>query len=110
MDYVNFLKSYGGLILAALTVLLTIIAMIIKKKPVVDIFDKSAYENIVQYIKEAENKYGAGHGETKLTYVVNRFAAQLSESEREQYGNILFNAVSQIVDDILDTPERKEKK
>ena len=110
MDYVNFLKSYGGLIIACLVLVMIIISMIIKKKPLAEIFDNSAYEKIVQYIKEAENKYGPGHGETKLIYVVNRFASTLSADEKSKYENLLYNAVSHIVDDILDTPERKEKK
>ena len=106
MDYVNFLKSYGGLILAAITALLTIIAMIIKKKPIIELYDKSGMKDLIRLVIQAEQLFGAKEGVNKLEYVISNYASIIGAKR-----TIPFDAaVSTLVDTILDTPERKEKK
>lgn len=105
MYYVNFLKSYGPLILEALVIVLTIIAMIIKKKPITEIYDKSGMKDLINLVIEAEKLFGAKEGVKKLEYVTSKYSSIIGAKRTVPFDV----AVSTLVDSILDTPERKEK-
>lgn len=105
MDYVNFFKSYGSLIVQGIVIILTIISMLIKKKPLTEIYDKSGLKDLIVLVNEAEKLFGAKEGVKKLEYVTSKYASIIGAKRTVSFDA----AISTLVDSILDTPERKEK-
>lgn len=106
MDYVNFLKSYGAIILESIAILLTIVVMIIKKRPLMEIVDKSGLSTLIKLVKDAEKLFGAGQGDKKLEFVIENYAHEMGITRSYAFDN----AIEYLINSILDTPERKEKK
>lgn len=103
----DFLVTNWQFISAALTFLLLIIGMVIKKKPVTEIIDDSAYKDLIILVNQAEEKYGAGHGAEKLDFVISSFA-NLKNLDRDTW---IYSSIKSKVETILSTPaKRKETK
>lgn len=104
MDYVNFLKSYGVLILIGLVLILIIISMIIKKNPLTEIIDSSITSELLELIIEAESRFGSGHGSEKLQFVVSSYVSKHPWSANDSSEAV----VKTLVEYILSSPSKKK--
>lgn len=102
----EFLVENWQFISTALLTVVCIILALAKKKPVNQILDNSAYKDLIILIKQAEEKFGSGHGKDKLDYVITSFC-NLKSLDRDTF---LKCSIQSKVENILATPERKEKK
>lgn len=94
----NFIVENWQFISSALLALLTIIAMIIKKKPINKYVDEF-YGELVSLIQAAEISFGSGSGKDKKKFVLGTFMARHPDYDVYQ--------VSDAIEDILTTPLKK---
>lgn len=104
----NFIVDNWQFISIVLSILLSFIfTLVFKKKPKVTIPDDtlvSAFSLLPQWINEAEDKFGRGHGEEKLRYVIylacSFLAQQINVSVPvilDFYGSNLKEAINNIM-------------
>lgn len=101
MQIVDFIRDNWQFISSAILALLTIIAMIIKKKPVNKYVD-DFYGELVSLIQAAESTYGNGFGADKKKFVLSTFMAR--HPDYDVY------CVSDAIEDILKSPQKKGDK
>lgn len=68
--------------------------------------DDGFYSEVLKFVIDAEELYGAGHGKEKLDFVIT------SMSSIHQYGHVIDGFVKLVecaVDDILTSPHKKVK-
>lgn len=114
-SFVNFIKEYGALLLAALSVIVGVIAAIIKRRPktlsqFLNCCDEVALK-IPAYVSQFESKFGAGHGTEKKTAVLTTCLELLKDllgrDTDEAEGNYAFKLFSGFIEMVLDTPTKK---
>lgn len=103
-DLVSFLRENWQFISTAIIGILTIILAIVKKKPITEIIDNSAYKDLILLVNEAESKFGAGNGSKKLDYVLSAFCS-VKGITKDSWNYV---SIKNLVENILSTPERKE--
>lgn len=86
---------------AAISIVTFILLLIFKRRP--SIIDNSQYKDILVLINEAEKKFGSGHGEEKLNYVLDTYL-NFKGLERS-YWNI--SSVKHLIEYILSSPQKK---
>lgn len=113
--FVNFIKEYGSTIIAALSVIVGIVAVFVKRRPkTLDDFTASLNEvlsNVPYFVNVQERRYGAGHGDEKKAAVLVE-AAKLMKSylgrelspEESEFCLIHFNSM---VEAVLTAPQKK---
>lgn len=113
--FVNFVKEYGALILAALSVVVGLIAAIIKQRPkTIEEFTSVIDEvlaNIPYVVSIQELKYGAGHGIEKksaaISEALNEIARRLGRKLSNEESDYCITRVSSMVESVLDAPQKK---
>lgn len=98
--FVEFIVENWQLAVLLLTALLVIL---LKKRPVNTTVDNSLIAHLVSWVIDAERLYGPGHGDEKLKFVIEKARLYLGD---------LFNEkdITAMVEFILSSPEKKEKK
>lgn len=111
----NFIKEYGSSIIAALSVIVGIVAILVKKRPkTLDEFTSLLNEvlsNVPYLVSIQECRYGAGHGNEKKTAVLvqaaremtSRLGRELSKDESDY----CLSKVSSLVEEVLEAPQKK---
>lgn len=101
MEIVDFLRDYWQYFSVALVVICDLIFVLLKKPYKV----YGYYLDFVNWVSEAEKKFGSGHGDEKFEYVFNKYRLKYSDT------NYVFarGVVKGAVEKILDTPQRKQK-
>lgn len=105
-DVLNILKNYWPELLAILLFIASFILQLARKKPITKIYDSSMYRNLSILIKEAEDKFGSGHGSDKLEYVLNRYC-QLYNVEPSIWN---LTSIKACIEFILSIPQKHENK
>lgn len=111
----EFLKEYKEVLVSGLAVILTIICMIIKRKPkTIDEFAKILDDvclGVPAVVSKQEEVYGSGHGLSKKkdSYEVlyNRFVSRLGRKLSEDEEFIVFNRINKQIEDVLEAPQKK---
>ena len=103
MNVVDFLKEYWSFIGIGLVVILFIILLIIKRKPLTKIVDESLIAKIIEFVCSAETLFGAKSGVTKLSYVLGKIR-EIRPTDFEEYESIY----TDIVEYVLSLPHKKE--
>lgn len=101
----NILINYWPQILAGLIFIASFILQCFRKNKTF-IFDDSAYSELVTYVSEAEEKYGAGNGSDKMKYVIQRYCY----NHHLNATNYISKAIKFIVERILSTPQKKNER
>lgn len=113
--FVNFVKEFGALILAALGVVVGVIAAIIKRNPQsIDGFILALDEAIAEVpsiVHLAEANYGSGHGDEKfmmairlgLQFVEKRLGRSCTQNERA----VAINKLDTQIEQVLACPMKK---
>lgn len=105
MDVIfDFISTHFQLIINLVILAISIVVFILRKPSKTEIYDASAYNKIAILIKEAEEKFGAGNGEKKLAYVLDKYCNLLS-IDKDDYWTIA--SIKHIVEFILSTPSKK---
>lgn len=117
MDYVNFIKEYGALILAAVSVVVGVIAAIIKRRPkTLDDFKQAVFqviEDLPVYINLCEDQCSmlSSQGSVKkalcLTSACNALKSILGRSLSKTEGDYAVAEFSKSIEAILSTPQKK---
>ena len=102
-SFVNFIQNYWQVILAVITVILEIVLLIIKKRPLTEILDNSAYKDLIILIKDAEAMYGEKNGQKKLEYVLTAFC-NLKGINKDSWN---YESVKALIENVLETPQKK---
>lgn len=108
----EFLTQYAKYIGIGVVILLEIVILILKKKPVKLVDAVTAFISSVlpQAINQCEAEYPAGHGAEKLEMVVQLVITYLMQSlgltafEAEKYRKVIITKT----EDILSTPQKKK--
>lgn len=114
-EFVNFIKEYGAIILAALSAVLGFVCMIIKKRP--KTLDEFLYivdevlKDVPYMVSIEEMKVGSGHGDQKkalvLTDACKRIKSKLGRDLSKEESDYCLSVVSSMVEAVLDTPQKK---
>ena len=102
---IDFLAQYGKYIALGVVVLLEIVILILKKRPVklVDAVTSYITQVLPYAIKQAEGEYPSGHGKEKLDMVIQlvfQFLMQslgLTAFEAEKYRSFIISRVEEII-------------
>lgn len=116
--FVNFIKEYGSIIIAALSVIVGIVAILVKKRPkTLDEFCSIVNEvlsDVPYMVSIQECRYGAGHGNEKKTAVLveamHQITSKLGRKLSSEESDACLSKVSSMVEEVLDAPEKKKKK
>ena len=103
----NFILSHYEAILSVLTLIISIVILIIRKKPVLSL-NQRIYDLSITAVKEAEKKYGGLRGSKKLDfaidYVVQCLTALYPDLDITRY----VAYIEYVIESILSTPHKKE--
>lgn len=113
--FVNFIKEYGSTIIAALSVIVGIIAVFVKKRPkTIEDFNYCLYQvvsKIPEMVSDQELRYGSGHGDEKKTAVLVEATRFLSRALGRELSpveaDISLSEFSHQVEGVLETPQKK---
>lgn len=111
----NFIKEYGALILAALSVVVGVVAAIIKRRPkTLDEFISIVSEvnnNIPYLVSIQEQRIGSGYGDQKktavLTEALREVSSHLGRVLSNEESDYCISQFSSMVECVLDTPQKK---
>lgn len=107
MNIVDFVKQYATLIVAGLSLLVSIIWLFIKKKPLINLYDESFYKDLVVLIKEAEEKFiGPKLGTQRRNYVISRFFSKHHYAQDDMKFITSFVLIPAI-EQLLELPSKK---
>lgn len=112
MDYVNFIKEYGGLIFSALLILLDVIILLIKRRPkTLDDFLyclKSAVEVLPGLISHVERPGdGASKKSDVIQYAMAIIEKDLGRTLSDTEYQFAYGQLSNQIECILSTPTKK---
>lgn len=117
MDYVNFFKEYGALILAGISVIVGVIAAIIKRRPkTLDDFKQAVFkvvQELPDFINLCEDQCNklSSQGSVKkalcLTSACNALKSLLGRSLSKSEGDYAVAEFSKSIEAILSTPQKK---
>lgn len=100
-DILNFIKeNYSWLLTLFGSIVGCIFVVIFRRKSFI-IQDYEIVSEIKYFINLAESKFGAGHGPEKLKYVLDLFSSK--------HGSWSYQILG-IVEDMLSTPQKKERR
>lgn len=105
VQIVNFLRDHWQLISFILVIILEIVLLIVKRFKVIVKMPDDTLEQLITYVKDAEDIYGSGHGEEKLNYVIKRYF-QENDFDDSFKTSIEF-CIKLLVEQILSTPQKK---
>lgn len=106
MDVIfDFISTHYQLIINLVILAISIVVFILRKPNKNVLLDPSASSTLIDLIKEAENKFGSGHGEDKLSYVICKYFDLAKISLSDQHW--LYIIVKDLVEKILSTPSKK---
>ena len=100
----NFITTNYELIISGVLLVISIITFILRKGKCI-LIDNSASSKLIDLIKEAEKKFGSGHGEDKLSYVICKYFDYMQIPAADQHW--LYIIVKDTVEKILSTPQKK---
>lgn len=99
-NVINFLLHHYREIILGIIAVLEIVILILKRGKSVALTD-SQIQNVINWICEAETKYGSGNGSEKLNYVISQFRLYYPISNCEDW------VLRVMIDGILKTPTKK---
>lgn len=104
----NWVVSHPEIITSAIGLIASIVICCIRKKPVkvVDTLREKILFKLPVVIDAAEKKFGAGHGEEKLKFVIDYFTWEFSENGLI-FGDSYKEFIKYSVEQILSTPQKK---
>lgn len=105
-DFVKFLVDNWQFISTAIITLLSVILLIVKKRPLTEILDNSAYKDLIILIKDAESRFGAKEGKKKLDYVLTAFC-NIKGINKDSF---TASSVKSLIENVLETPQKKGDK
>lgn len=101
-DFIQFIvDNWQFVSSAAISIVTFILLLIFKRRPC--IIDNSQYKDLLVLINEAEKKFGNGHGDEKLNYVLDTYLN--FKGLEKSYWNV--SSVKHLVEYILSSPQRK---
>lgn len=116
--FVNFIKEYGSTIIAALSVIVGIVAVLVKRRPkTLDDFREYVFE-VVQDLPDIINlcedqcstlpgSQGAVKKSLALTSACSALRSLLGRSLSKTEGEYAVSVFSKSIEDILSTPQKK---
>ena len=97
-------QFFGSILLS----LITFIVLVCKKKTkVVDAINIVIQKLVVDFVKLAEEKFGAGNGQTKHNFVFNGCVSYIREYFPEINPHDYYSLINETIEDILSTPQKK---
>lgn len=102
MDFVKILVDYWPFISIGLVILFDLILFIFKKRSKTEIIDNSAVNDILDWVCDAEEKFGSGEGPAKFNYVLEMYANSRGLDKKQSKF-----VVEYLVDRILWSPTQK---
>lgn len=107
-EFITFLgENWRFLVYVFLTVLSTILVIRFKRKA--KLSTGSLMDKVLDWIITAEQKFGSGHGEEKLSYVlVNASAYLISLGFDHSVVKEIIPGLIDLIETILSTPQKKE--
>lgn len=105
----EFIVRYWKYISIAIVIIIEVLIILIKKKPVkvIDGVKSAILASLPDYIAEAEAKFGKGKGEEKLKYVVAKCLLDLKNAQPELDCSLYIDLIQDAVESILKTPQKK---
>lgn len=115
MNIVDFFREYWQLIGTALLIILEVILIVIKRRPLsLDEFQAvldDVLKSIPHWCSTIENITGPGQGELKKQVVLqkslDRVASKLGRDLTEAESNKVFSCCSTMIESVLATPQKK---
>lgn len=105
---IDWVVAHPEIITSAIGLIISIVICCIRKKPikVIDTFKEKILLQLPTVISEAEQKFGAGHGEDKLKFVIDFFTWSFDQ-EGVKIGDSYKKFIKLMVEQILSTPHKK---
>lgn len=100
---VDFLIENWKLI-SILVLLVVDFILLLFRRNKTQIYDSSAYSHLLTLVNEAEEKFGSGHGEEKLQYVLDGYFA-LTGIKDDSWNR---SSVRILIERILSAPQKKK--
>lgn len=101
---IEFIQNNWQFIVLVVVAILELVVALIRRRSKVEIYDDSATSELLDLIIKAESQYGSGHGSDKLAFVLSTYLEK--HPGLKGYESIIQN----IIERILKTPQRKEKR
>lgn len=101
MEVLNFIRDNWQYISSVIVIIITIIAMLIKRKPVTEVHDDSVISHILDYVIQAEEIFGHGHGADKLDYVKKCLVNSGKDAGLDM------STIEMLVEYVLSSPQKK---
>lgn len=110
-EVLHFLEVNWRFLAEILLLLASLIVACLRKRKTQVKIDESIVSELPGLVVEAESKYGPGHGQEKLQYVVARITSRLSFNNPDlslsDLEPVVLRCIEQ-VEAILSTPEKKK--
>lgn len=107
-DVLQILKDYKEYIILAVLFVACLVVNIVRKKPnkVIDTLSSTIKTLLPQFIRIAEDKYGAGHGTEKKSFVI-ALVEEWFSSEGYEFTDYYLKLTKLFIEQILSTPQKK---
>lgn len=103
-DILNFISTHFRLILEVVILIISVIVFILRKPTKNTLIDNSAMFKLVDFVQEAENEFGAGHGDDKLRYVIEKYC----QLKGITLNRDIWTLLKCLIERILSTPHKKD--
>ena len=103
---------YHVLIYLAFGIVVTLVTVFKKKVNVIDTIKGFIAQSLPDAINEAEKRYGSGHGQEKLSFVLDLLVSYISEKYDLPEATVIrlyHSFIHKSVESILTTPQKKER-
>lgn len=104
-EIINFIITNYQLFVVAISFIIFVLSIILRKGKNI-LIDNSASSKLIDLIQEAEKKFGSGHGEDKLSYVICKYFDYMKIPAADQHW--LYIIVKDLIEKILSTPQKKK--
>lgn len=103
-----FISNNWQLVINILLALIVLFSSVFRKRPnkIVDTVAEKISTLIPQFIRIAEDNFGAGHGEQKLAYVI-ALVQEWFNGEKLEFTDYYLKLTKLFVEQILNTPQKK---
>lgn len=103
-EFIDWLVQNWQFVSSAAISVVSFILLLLFKRNKIFIEDRALMSKIVDFVLQAEQRFGAGHGKEKLDFVLRSIFP-----ESEKIDDLLRASIVPLVEKVLSTPQKKEK-
>ena len=107
-EFLTLIKANFNIVLMIFLALVILIITLVQKRPnkFIDTVTEKIATLLPQFIRIAEDKFGAGKGEQKLAYVI-ALVQEWFNGEKLEFTDYYLKLTKLFIEQILNTPEKK---